>query len=320
VRRLLFVAICFAGLVPGPTLPAGAGVVLHAGDLVMVDTGAYPYLPPGLWRLDPTTLDTTLIASGGLLVQPRHIAVDRAGIIYVTDSRTGVVSIDPATGGQSLFLSPSALGGGNAAGICLADDSTLIVTATGSNTGVVLSVILRTHEVSVLSQGGLLENPECVAVGPGGTLYVGDASANSAPNGSGSIVRVEVSGAQSLFANGELFHDPFDIAVSSDGWVWTAQWGWTSRRGGGFLRTRLTDGLTEVIESDRSQGVVATQDGVFLGDCISISLDCYSAYRFVHRYDGGAQRYLPAGAMAVVPAMTTPTRRTSWGALKTHYR
>lgn len=320
MRRPLFVAICLAVLVPGPARPAGGGVVLHAGDLVMVDTGAYPYLPPGVWRLDPATLDTTLITFGGLLVQPRHIAVDRAGVIYVTDSRAGVVSIDPATGGQSLFLPPSALAGGSAAGICLADDSTLIVTTAGSNTGAVLSVRPRTREVSVLSQGGLLENPECVAVGPGGGLYVGDASASSAPNGSGSIVRVEASGAQSLFANGELFRSPFDIAVSRDGWVWTAQWGSTSRTGGGFRRTRLTDGFTEAIESDRSQGVVATQDGVFLGDCISISRDCYSAYRFVHRYDGGAQRYLPAGAMAVVPAIPTPARRTTWGALKTHYR
>ena len=58
---------------------------------------------------------------------------------------------------------------------------------------------------------------------------------------------------RALFASSELFQGPFDIAVSSDGWVWTAQWGWTSRRGGGFRRTRLTDGLTEVIESDRSQ-------------------------------------------------------------------
>jgi len=186
--------------------------------------------------------------------------------------------------------------------------------------GRVLIDSTRTGEVGVLAQGDLLENPACVAPGPGGTLYVGDESASSAPNGSGSIVRIEPSGAQSLFANGDLFHGPFDIAISNDGWVWTAQWGWISRRGGGFLRTRLADGITEYVPSDRSQGIAATRDDVILGDCISISLDCYAGYRYVHRPFSYDQHYLPAGAMAVVPAISTPTRRSTWGTLKTLYR
>jgi hypothetical protein len=319
VRRLPVVTLWLWAFVAGPVQPAGAGVVLHAGDLVMVDSSRWLTNPPfGLWRVDPATLDTTLITSGGLLVQPSHVAVDRAGIIYVTDYTSGVVSVDPATGAQSLLLSPAGLGGGTASGICLADDSTLIVTSTGSNLGTVLSVNPRTRNVSVITQGDLLENPSCVAVGPGGTLYVGDSGANSATGGSGSIVRVEPSGTQSLFANGAFFHSPFDIAISSDGWVWTAQWGWVSRRNGGFLRTRLADGVTEEVPSDRSQGVAATQDDVFLADCYSVSLDC--AGRFVRRYYAGTMRYLPSGAMAVVPAISTPVRRTTWGTLKTHYR
>jgi hypothetical protein len=242
-------------------------------------------------------------------------------MIHVTDRVSGIVSIDPGTGIQTLLVPSSALGGRTARGICLADDHTVAVTTTGSGIGAVLTVDLRTRELTVISEGGLLENPACVAAGPGGTLYVGDQSANSAPNGSGSIVRVERSGAQSLFANGELFQGPFDIAIASDGWVWTAQWGWTSRRGGGFRRTRLSDGHTEYVQSDRSQGVAATPDGeVYLGDCTSISLDCYPESRFVHRFVAGTRSGLPAGAMAVVPAATTPVRRSTWGSLKTLYR
>ena len=124
-----------------------------------------------------------------------------------------------------------------------------------------------------------------------------------------------------MFVNGVPFHGPFDIAISSDGWIWSAQWGWTSRRNGGFVRTRLADGYSEFFPSDRSQGVVATADGdVLLGDCTSVSLDCYPYYRFVHRPSSGLRRNVPAGAMAVVPTLTTPVRRTTWGTLKTLYR
>lgn len=112
---------------------------------------------------------------------------------------------------------------------------TLRVTTVGSNSGAALSVHPRTGDVGVVSQGGLLWNPACVTAGSDGALYVGDLSANSGTGSSGSIVRLDASGAQSVFANGVPFQGPFDIAISSDGWIWSAQWGWTSRRNGGGL-------------------------------------------------------------------------------------
>ena len=94
-----------------------------------------------------------------------------------------------------------------------------------------------------------------------------------------------------------------------------------SRRLGGFRRTRLSDGYTEDVQSDYSQGVAATPNGdVYEGDCHSVSLYCFTEYRYIRRNPDGLIRYLPSGAMAVVPAISTPTRRTSWGALKTIYR
>ena len=87
------------------------------------------------------------------------------------------------------------------------------------------------------------------------------------------------------------------------------------------MRTRLSDATTEYVQSDRSQGLATMANGeVLLGDCQSVSLDCYSFQRYVRRYSDGVQRYLPSGSMGVVPTSTTPTRRTTWGSIKTLYR
>ena len=124
-----------------------------------------------------------------------------------------------------------------------------------------------------------------------------------------------------FFATGEPFFQPFDIAIAPDGWIWTAQWGSLARRRGGFVRTRLADGYSEVVESDRSQGVAVTASGgVYLADCVSISLDCYPGYRYIRIYPSYSSRYLPSGAMAVVPMLATSVLRSTWGAIKTHYR
>jgi glucose/arabinose dehydrogenase len=321
VRTLPSIALAIGALAAVAAAPCLAGVTLRSGDVVLVDSFAQPADSPGLWRLDPTSLDTTRITAGGLLKAPDRVAVDGSGIVYVADHVSGVVRIDAATGAQSVLVTPAALGGRTARGICMAGDGTLYVTTTGSSVGAVLSVDLGTRGVTVFAEGSLLVNPVGMMVGPDGALYVADQSSNSATGTSGSIVRIETSGAQSVFANGDLFRGPFDLAFSTDGWLYVAQWGGLSRRNGGFIRVRLSDRFAEYVPSDRSQGVTATRDAdVLLGDCISISLDCYSGYRYVRRFSDGSQRYLPAGGMAVVPAGSTPTRRSTWGTLKTIYR
>ena len=321
MRRPLHITLVIGAFVAGHALPCRAGVTLKPGDIVMADSFIHPPASPGLWLLDPVSFDTTRIVAGGLLAWPDRVAVASTGVVYVADRVSGIVAVDARTGAQSLLVAPSALGGRTARGICLAPDGTLYVTTVGSNIGEVLDVNPETHAVTVVAQGGNLENPACVAVGPDGALYVGDESSNSATGTSGSIVRIEPSGSQTVFANGGLFRGPFDLAISGDGWMYIAMWGGLSRRGGGFIRIRLSDRVSEYVPSDRSQGVAATRDGdVLLGDCSSVSLDCYSEYRYVHRASGGMSRYLPSGGMAVVPAGSTPTHRSSWGSLKTIYR
>lgn len=311
-----------AALCAGPALPCRAGVTLAPGDIVMADSFVYPPASPALWRLDPATLDTTRIATGGLLAWPDRVAVTPSGIVYVADRVSGVVAIDPRSGAQTLVLSSAALGGRTARGICLAADGTLYVTTVGSGMGAVLNLDPGSGSVTVIADGALLVNPAAVAIGPDGALYVADLSSNGVTGTSGSIVRIETSGAQSVFANGGLFRGPFDLAFSADGWMYVAEWGNLSRRGGGFIRIRLSDRYGEYyFPSDRSQGVVATRDGdVLLGDCASVSLDCYPESRYVRRLSDGMQHYLPSGGMALVPSGSTPARRSTWGALKTIYR
>jgi DNA-binding beta-propeller fold protein YncE len=172
-----------------------------------------------------------------------------------------------------------------------------------------------------VASNGSLVAPGGIAVGPGGTFYIADAGVVT-PGGTGAIVAVTPAGTQTvLTTTGATLQMPFDIAYSPDGTIWTAQWGGLSRRGGGFRRTRLSDGSTDAPTGDRSQGIAINDAGViYLGDCISISLDCYSAYRYVLLFSTGPQSYLPSGAMAVVPSGLTPTRPSTWGSVKTRYR
>ena len=297
---------------------ASAGVSLRSGDVVLVDSYYFAPPIPAVWRLDPATLDTTRISSGGLLVRPDRVAVDANGQIVVADQVSGVVSIDPETGAQTLLASPADLGGRTAHGVCRDPAGGLYVTAVGGSAPAVLHLDPTSHAVQVVTAGGLLVSPACIAVGPGGTLYVGDRSVPT-PGFTGAIITVTGASQSLLAITGVPLQSPFDIAITPDGWIWTAQWGGLSRRGGGFLRTRLSDGWTESPTGDRSQGVAINDAGViYLGDCISASLDCY--YRFVVQYPIATPSFVPAGAMAIVPSTLTPTRRSSWGSVKTRYR
>lgn len=59
---------------------------------------------------------------------------------------------------------------------------------------------------------------------------------------------------------------------------------------------------------------------IYTGDCISISLDCYNAYRNVAIFPSGPMAFMPSGGMAVVPSTVTPVHHSTWGSVKTLYR
>ena len=63
---------------------------------------------------------------------------------------------------------------------------------------------------------------------------------------------------------------------------------------------------------------MADDGTVFVSDCNTIGPDCYTPY--VRRLPDGPTYSGYGGPLAVVPAGVTPTRRGTWGNLKTIYR
>lgn len=226
-------------------IPSGAlAVTLHAGDVVLVDSFIDPSPTPAVWRVDPATLDTTRIGAGGLLVNPDRVAVGAGGHVVVADQVSGLVSIDPATGTQTLLLAPADIGGRTLHGVCRDPAGGLYLTASGGAGPAVLHFDPSTRAWRVVTSNGNLVEPRGLAAGPGGTLYVADESVATV-GGTGGIIAVDPSGVQTLLTiTGVALRSPFDIAASPDGYLWTAQWGGLSRRGG-FVRTRISDGYTD---------------------------------------------------------------------------
>jgi len=319
-------ATTFRGVVLAAVLLVGAAaaparaVTLAPGDIVLVSSRRYP--ERNMWKLDPVTLQSTPITSGGLLVDPANVAIV-GRVIYVADAVSGIVRVD-GDGSQSRLLSPADLGGRSPEGVCAAPDGGLYVTVFGGANAAVLHVDPATRAVTTVASGGLLSWPSDVAVGPGGELYV--AEFGDRWLGTGSILRIEpAGGGQSVLAAGTtLFHGPYDIAVSPDGHVWTAQFGGIGRNLGFFVRTRIADGVSESIDG-RSFGLTVGLDGqVFLGDCRVIGQDCVPDARFVWRFPDRPEpqvyHFIRAGSMAVVPHDATPATRSTWGTLKVRYR
>ena len=79
------------------TSGSAVAVTLVPGDIVAVDI-----VNASLIRIEASTGIAQTILSGGLLNNPRDIAVARSGLIYVTDS-TGLLVIDPVSGSQSVL-------------------------------------------------------------------------------------------------------------------------------------------------------------------------------------------------------------------------
>src|SRR5262249_53752866 len=68
---------------------------------------------------------------------------------------------------------------------------------------------------TVVSSGGLFQQPLGLAVAPNGTVYVADAGASGQP---GSIIAVSLAtGTQTLVSTGGLLVDPSDVAIAANG-------------------------------------------------------------------------------------------------------
>ena len=306
-----------------------AAATLAPGDLVVVGwrNGEYIWT---VWKLDPATMDTTRISTAGLVNQVGRAVVHPNGTIYVASQNNGVIAITPETGAQSVLVSTADLGGRSPEGLATAPDGGLYITAGLGGTGTIFHRDAATGILQVVSAGGLLSRPTCLAVSSDGTLYVGERelSASQTPREYtfGSIVRVDPSGAQTLIAGadeaGWLFFGPNDVAIAPDGSLWSVQYGYAGNRNALVVRTQIADGASEVIAQSphHAGGMAFVPNGdTFLGGChFGTGPDCHT-YK-IFRYPNGSPLLLEAWAIAVAPSSLTPTHRESWGAVKTRYR
>lgn len=315
VRWALVSILCVPVLSMSNPVPAAT---LQPGDVVQVSGNA-------VLRLDPVTLAPTPISSGGLLTYPRDVDVDRTGRILIADWNAGIVRVNAESGTQTVLADVTRLGG-NPAGIAAAPGGLLYVSVMGASPGVVrLSPDGST--ATPVSSGGLLYAPHGLAVGPDGALYVTERNQPySGPNQAfphGSIVRVDpAGGGQSLLAASSHFFGPIEIAFVNADEVWTIQQGHVAGREGCFIRTRISDGVSEETSASRwcrGSGIAAQADGsIIISDCQTVSVDCWRVY--TTRVPNEPMLYDSAGPMAVVPMDPVPARRSTWGTLKTIYR
>ena len=316
-------ALAFALAVPA------AAATLVPGDLVVVGFRNLEYIWT-VWKLDPATMDTTRISTAGLVDQVGRAVVHSNGTIYLASRNNGVIAITPETGAQSVLVSTADLGGRSPEGLATAPDGGLYITAGSGGAGTIFHRHAATGMLQVVSAGGLLSRPTCLAVASDGTLYVGERELSASPTPReytyGSIVRVDPSGAQTLIAGadeaGWLFFGPKDIAIAPDGSLLSVQYGVGGNRNALVVRTQIADGASEVIPQSphHAGGMAFVPNGdVFLGGCeFGTGPDCLTYKTF--RYPDGSPLLLWAWAIAVAPSSLTPTYRGSWGELKTRYR
>ena len=308
---------------------SSAGVNLQPGEVVMI-AAAYNYNAPVNSIVAVTGGgQVAVIASGAPLSSPRDLVVLNDGRILVADQASGLLEVQPATGVVSVLVGIAELGGSGPTALALAPNSDVLMAGTWG----VSRLAGGTGPPVAVSGTGLLTDPRGIAVDATGTIWVADygMNLNNSTYTWGGIVRVDpVTGAQSLLAvstvpgyfpqglealrtgaDGALYvvNDPAGAAQWTSGGIWRVDPGsgnatmWTHRvymRDFHFLDPSqvLMEYAYDLSHSPYS-GILATFDGAT-----------------TTQINGN----LPTGRMAVVPGTPTPTRRSSWGAIKSLYR
>ena len=251
--RILRSALLVALVALAASADKSVAIELAEGDLIVADFGR-----DTIFRVDPTSGDRTIVSGSGVgsgtsLRQPRGVAVDGWGQIYVTDAdsaRLQVVRIDPLTGNRTL-VSGGGVGVGDvfAAPFALAFNSQgeLYVSDISSGLNAVFYVDIRTGDRTIVSSasvgsGPVFGNPTVMAFDAADSLLVGDQTLNG-------VYRVDLStGDRTLLSgsnmgSGPVIDTPLGMDVAADG---------------SLIVTSLSGGLTSsssfVIEVDPATG------------------------------------------------------------------
>lgn len=173
---------------PTPAGTFATGVKFGPDGALYVASGSFdPTLDvAAVWRVSPTTGDTTLVASLAAGGFPNDIAFDRRGRLYVTDSFLGRIWRIDQQGNASVWLSHPALDGNPAApvlqlhefganGITF-DESKHTLYVSNLDFGAILTIPLTRDgspgELEVAAQSPLLEGADGIAFDSSGTLFV----------------------------------------------------------------------------------------------------------------------------------------------------
>lgn len=225
VRVLVLTCFSLIALL-GPKSSCHAATV-RAGDIIVVDQSAFGG-PGGVIRVDPVTSVQEVVSSGGLLVDPRGVAIDSCGDIIVADPSAfggggGVIRVDPVTGAQSaissggLFVDPLAVTLDAAGNLLVAD-------AGASGSGAIIRVDPMTGAQVLVSAGGLFVDPHGVAVDLAGTIIVSEHDIDG--GSTGAVIKVDpASGVQTLLSYGDNLIRTVHVTLDAAGQIIVASLG-----------------------------------------------------------------------------------------------
>jgi len=141
------------------------GQALKAGDMVYADSGDWT-TGGGIIKVDGATGQKTIISSGGLLHMPWDVVI-AGGAIVVSDS-SRLISIDPATGAQTLLADNSNGTLGYPYGMALNRSGGVLA----ANLAGIIQVDPSTGLVHPFATGGFLGFPLDVAVASNGQIFI----------------------------------------------------------------------------------------------------------------------------------------------------
>jgi sugar lactone lactonase YvrE len=194
-----FMALGFTAL--GQTL----GTKLNPGDILYSDSGNG--IDGGfIIKVDATTGQQTVIASGGYLQLPFDVVIDGMGQIVVSDSGR-IIRINPGTGNQQIIADNSRGKLGLPCGMAINRSGAVLA----ANLRAVVQVDPVTGQIKTVSAGGNFLYPSGVAIASNGQLFVLNLAVTS------QIIRVNPqNGAQRVLTQGGYLKSPQAIAVQGD--------------------------------------------------------------------------------------------------------
>jgi hypothetical protein len=254
-RRTLVATAMIAVATFGCGFRALGQVSLKSGDIIYSDSG--DAIQGGfIIKVDPATGAQTVISSGAYLQMPFAPVVDATGQIVVSDSGR-LIRINPQTGAQTIFADnhsgplgiPYGLAVNRYGNILAANlEAVLLVDAQSGQIGIVsaggnliqpLAVavaingqifavniglnrqIIRINPQTgahwVISESGLLKNPQAIAV-HGNDLYITDVATPDGSFGIGRIIHIDAQlGTQTIVSEAGNLVGPVGIAVEANG-------------------------------------------------------------------------------------------------------